>query len=112
MLTSKAKAEEAAQALGLSLDDLTSQTLGAAYKEQAKLHHPDSETGSHEGFQRVIQAKGVLLAWLEQRRVSGGSAAALTDCPDCQGKGYVRVTRGFQTLSMRCRRCELNQEQG
>lgn len=108
-MRNRQKAELAAEVMGVSLDGLTSAILGAAYKELIKIHHPDAG-GEHEDFIRLQHAKKELITWLDGSSVSGSgatsSSSASSGCVRCGGKGYVRVTRGFTTTTIRCLSCE------
>ena len=108
-MRSKAKAEHAAEVMGVSLDGLTSAILGAAYKELIKIHHPDAG-GEHEDFIRLQHAKKELVSWLDglSRHGSGStsSSSGALSCKRCGGKGFVRVTRGFTSTTIKCLSCE------
>lgn len=109
-MLNRRQAELAAEVMGVSLDGLTSAILGAAYKELIKIHHPDAG-GEHEDFIRLQHAKRELVAWIDGQSSSSGSAStqsssASSGCERCGGKGYVRVTRGFTSTTIKCIRCE------
>ena len=108
-MLNRQKAELAAEVMGVSLDGLTSAILGAAYKELIKVHHPDIG-GEHEDFIRLQQAKKELVAWLDGLSGYGSgatsSSSASSSCERCGGKGFVRVTRGFSTTTVKCLKCE------
>ena len=108
-MRNRQKAELAAEVMGVSLDGLTSATLGAAYKELIKIHHPDAG-GEHEDFIRLQQAKKELVSWLDGLLGYGlgatSSSSASSSCERCGGKGFVRVTRGFTSTTVKCLKCE------
>lgn len=110
MLVNRAKAEEAAEILGLAPIKhhvLNVDAVKAAYKELAKTTHPDAG-GSVEAFARVDWAKHALIAWL------GRNPAKLNDmpvkgdpCPVCGGAGRVRMQNGFKSaLTRLCQHCQ------
>jgi len=115
-VANRQQAELAAEVMGVSLDGLTSKLLGAAYKEQIRIHHPDAG-GEHEDFIRLQQAKGVLVKWLDgssglfSGSSSGHGPASSSPshggCSVCGDKGYVTVTRGFTTVRRQCN-CMIN----
>lgn len=116
MLVNRAKAEEAAEALGLSvymtdggLDDVT---VKLAYKEKAKVTHPDAG-GSPEAFARVDWAKHVLLAWLAKRpSATPAMPVKGENCPACQGLGTVWQLTGFKRgMKRMCGQCSGTGEQ-
>jgi hypothetical protein len=106
---SKAKAEHAAEVMGVSLDGLTSAILGAAYKDKVKIHHPDMG-GDPTDFVSLQRAKKELVEWLDGLSGYGSAAtfssSASSSCGRCGGKGYVKVTRGFSTTTIKCLSCE------
>ena len=111
-MQSKAKAEHAAEVIGVSLDGLTSAVLGAAYKELIKVHHPDVG-GEHEDFIRLQHAKKELVSWLDGLSGHGSGSTSSSSpvsgcerCERCGGKGYIRVTRGFSSTTIKCLSCE------
>jgi DnaJ-class molecular chaperone len=106
---SRQKAELAAEVVGVSLDGLTSATLGVAYKDLIKIHHPDAG-GEHEDFIRLQHAKKELVSWLDGLSGYGSgsmsSSSGSSSCGRCGGKGYVKVTRGFSTTTIKCLSCK------
>jgi hypothetical protein len=95
--------------MGVSLDGLTSAILGAAYKDKVKIHHPDMG-GDPDDFVSLQRAKKELVEWLDGLSGYGSAAtsfsSASSSCGRCGGKGYVKVTRGFSTTTIKCLSCE------
>lgn len=95
--------------MGVSLEGLTSKALGEAYKELVRIHHPDAG-GEAEDFIKLQQAKGDLVKWLDGLSQGGSasmsSSSPVSGCERCGGKGYIRVTRGFSSTTIKCLRCE------
>lgn len=104
------KAHEAAEVLGVVLEGLTEEALNKAYRDKAKLCHPDHHGPSKlDVWAKVSWAKECLTFWIEQHpeplpveeRQGDG------DCRACEGTGRVNVRkRGFGTpLTMACLIC-------
>lgn len=107
MLVNRAKAEEAAEILGVHFETASVAAVNMSYKAAAKRTHPDAG-GSAEAFARVDWAKHALTAWL------GRNPAKLNDmpvkgdpCPVCAGTGRVKVQNGFKSaLTRLCQMCQ------
>lgn len=112
-MITRAKAEEAADELRLFLEDgLHQKTVLKAYKEMAKITHPDGG-GSPEAFARVDWAKHALLKWLEmQDQEKGRSVFDIERCEPCNGTGRKRVQRGFKSWQVMCSTCRGTGEAG
>jgi DnaJ-class molecular chaperone len=111
MIISRTKAQEAAEALGVSLDGLTSDAISKAYRAHAKLCHPDHH--GHKNLQqwaRVSWAKDCLTMWLERNPTPTEESQdqVLGDCRACSGTGRVAVAqRGFgRPLTVVCVVCK------
>lgn len=110
MLVNRAKAEEAAEILGLAPLDhhvVNVDRVKAAYKEMAKTAHPDAG-GSAEAFARVDWAKHALIAWLGKNPAREPEMPVKGDpCPVCTGTGRVKVQNGFKSaLTRLCQMCQ------
>jgi hypothetical protein len=92
---------------------LTAEAVAVAFKQAAKVAHPDAG-GSMEAFVAVDRAKHVLLAWLAKPQ-SGPAPAHGEPCPRCTGKGFILSQRAFRAMRLSCPMCrgtgELNVEQ-
>lgn len=95
MIVTRAKAEEAALLLGLSLDGLTGDAIGPAYRTAAKDTHPDAG-GKPEDFARVDWAKHALLEWLKKPEASRAPRHVSRPCDNCKGKGFIQTMQGFK----------------
>lgn len=110
MIIPRPKAEEAAEALGVSLDGLTSDALGKAYRRMAKECHPDHHKNDKlSQWARVSWAKECLEKWLErQPQEITDEPTGDGSCRACNGSGRVNVRkRGFgKPLTMACIVCK------
>lgn len=110
MLVNRAKAEEAAEILGLyPLEHhvVNVERVNAAYKEKVKVAHPDAG-GSAEAFARVDWAKHALIAWLGKNPARQPEMPVKGDsCPVCAGTGRVKSQNGFKSaLTRMCLQCQ------
>lgn len=109
MIVSSAKAHEAAEVLGVTLDDLNDNTLKSAYRAKTKECHPD-----HHGmtkiqmWARVSWAKECLTHWLHSNPPREQGEVPVGDCRACGGTGRVKISSsGFGApLTMWCVMCE------
>lgn len=113
MIISVAKANEAADALGVGLDTLTPDVLSKAYRSKAKECHPDHHGNSKLAtWAKVDWAKGCLTLWLEQHPVqdlvNGEEVLVPGDCRACGGTGRVKIVgrRFGAPLTMACVLCK------
>lgn len=107
MLVTSAKAKEAAEILGVSLDGLTPIIVRAAYRSKAKECHPDKHgTTKLEQWSRISWAKEVLTRWLE-KQPELTPPVALGDCAACEGTGRIKLrSSNFNSsLSVFCAMC-------
>lgn len=93
----RSAAERAAAELGVSLDGLTRQQVGAAFRRRIAATHPDAggaALDAPECIRRAQEARKALCEWLD----------ALPDdhCSTCRGSGYVRVLSFLQKPCPRC----------
>jgi DnaJ-class molecular chaperone len=108
MLISPAKAHEAAEALNVGLDSLTTSTLNRAFRAKAKLCHPDYHgTKKLYLWARISWAKECLIRWLEQNPTTEERPGFKPgDCRACGGSGRVTVGKSFgRPLTMMCVLC-------
>lgn len=108
MFVNGAKATEAAGILDIDLEGLTSKGLTDAYRQQAKLSHPDVEGSDTLRWEKVAWAKQVLTRWLEMRvEAKAPAGGPRGNCRACAGLGHTQRRSGF-TLGprMRCVLCE------
>lgn len=103
MIVSRAKAEEAAGVLLVSLATASDIAVNYAYKDMAKITHPDMPGGSVEAFARVDWAKQVLLAWLQ--RDTAPVPIRPSVCTNCKGSGRVKMVHGIKTYTVVCGIC-------
>lgn len=75
--------------LGLS-SDASHEEIKAAYRRMAMKHHPD-RGGSQDKFQEIKVAYEQLMK--------------PSRCPECDGKGTIRVKRGAFIDTVQCPRC-------
>lgn len=111
MIVNAAKAQQAAEVLGVELNGLTPSILGRAYKNKAKECHPD-----RHGSERLKQWAGVSWAneclkhWLERTPpVEAQELVKTGDCRACNGTGRVEAAppSGFgKPVTMQCVMCE------
>src|SRR4051812_292769 len=111
MIVSVAKASEAADVLGVELDNLTPTTLRRAYRTKTKDCHPDHHgSGQLQLWARVSWAKECLTYWLEHHPPEEAfeEPQGAGDCRACKGPGrvVVRQTNRFgPPLTMACIIC-------
>lgn len=110
MIISAAKASEAAQVLGVSLQGLTPENLSRAYRGKSKECHPDYHGSTElDMWARVSWAKEVLVRWLEraERLATDNVAEVEGGCRACGGSGRIKLTStGFgQGLTKMCLMC-------
>lgn len=111
MFIGVAKAQEAADVLGLELKTLTSEGLGKAYRLKAKDCHPDHHGSSKlDMWARVSWAKECLDHYLVSHPPVTEQDVKLEgegNCRACEGTGRVNVRkRGFgPPLTMACIYC-------
>lgn len=108
MIISAAKAQCAAGVLGVELEGLTPDILSKAYRQKAKVCHPDHHgTKELALWSRVSWANDCLKFWLKQRPpepVVGEIAE--NACRACSGVGRVPVGTGFRKLlTIQCVMC-------
>lgn len=94
MLIGVSKAREAAEVLGLVLEDLTEPALRQAYRNAARLHHPD--TAAHYDaakWARISWALEVLTRWLATNHAAPAATPPeeLKDCRACGGTGRIAL---------------------
>lgn len=73
----------------------TQEEIKTAYRRMAMKHHPD-RGGSPEKFQRIQEAYKQLLK--------------PSRCPECDGKGAIKVKRGAFIDTIKCPRCWSTEE--
>ncbi len=111
MLIGITKAREAAEVLGLELLGLSNKAVTKAYRDKAKLCHPDHHgTNQLTLWSRVSWAKEVLTHWVKANPPEENTpdeALEAGDCRACAGTGRVDVRRtGFASpLKMQCVMC-------
>lgn len=103
MFINAAKATEAASILEIKLEDLTEETIKAAYRTKARAAHPDAG-GSAEQWARVSWAEAALKRWLTARPMALGKVEHMRpgNCRACAGTGRVRSGQ----LKMFCVLCD------
>lgn len=108
MIISAAKASQAAEILGLSLQGLSPEMLSRAYRTKSKDCHPDSNHDP-EMWAKVSWAKECLLHWLESRErlATDTSTEVEGSCRACGGGGRIKLTSsGFGNgLTKMCLMC-------
>lgn len=77
------------QILGIS-SIAKDEEIRAAYKKLAMRYHPDRPGGDKEKFDQVTRAFRALYK---------------RTCPDCEGRGQVRIRDGAFTKLVNCPRC-------
>lgn len=105
-----AKAAQAASILDVSLEGLTSDMLGSAYRVKAKACHPDHHGQScMEQWSRVSWANECLKLWLArpQTYTAPPTLPKGPDCLRCGGTGRIAMKRrGFGApTTMACVNC-------
>lgn len=80
--------------LGLP-EDATEAQVKEAWREQARLLHPDLG-GDPEVFQKTHEAYTQALSRVSSR-----------PCPTCEGRGFVQHVHGFYSLKMVCPTCQV-----
>lgn len=110
MIISAAKATEAAEVLGVSLEGLALETVNKAYRNKAKECHPDQHGSAKlKQWASVSWAKECLTGWVTKHPPEPASDVPSVDlrngpvCGACGGSG--RVTVGFNGLTMWCVLC-------
>lgn len=91
---------------------LSKESLTVAYRQAAKVTHPDSG-GSLEAFAAVDRAKHILLHWLDRSAVEEAKPhGGVAPCPRCDGKGYMelRGSRFGSIMRKQCPTCQGNGE--
>jgi DnaJ-class molecular chaperone len=104
MIVNKAKAQQAAEALGVTLDDITTASLGQAYRDKSRHHHPDVAANYDASkWDDICQAKMILLKWLD------GLPVHTDTCRVCGGTGRISAARpksfGAKVTTMMCPTC-------
>lgn len=105
MIVSQKQATEAAALLGLDINaTLDKHAVTVAYRAKAMETHPD-KGGTLEAFAAVDRAKHIMELWVS--RVAEKVAGLGRPCEACDGTGYIRQNRGFNTATLRrqCTRC-------
>jgi DnaJ-class molecular chaperone len=64
------------------------------WRELAMAHHPD-RGGDHDVFVELTKAY----------KIARTEASILPPCSACGGSGRVKLTRGFNTVSLPCDKC-------
>jgi DnaJ-class molecular chaperone len=110
MLVPVAKATQAAEALGLTLESVSAEAVSTAYRQMSKQCHPDSDKHDPELWARISWAKECLTHWLERLpKPEAAKAVPLGQCRACDSTGRVAVgrPRGFsgKPLTMMCVMC-------
>jgi DnaJ-class molecular chaperone len=77
------RAEEAAEFMDVSLDNLSYGALKVAYHTNAKVRHPDTTEGSIDAWRTLKKANEDLAEWLRQNKHVEGA------CEDCGGTGRL-----------------------
>ena len=78
--------------LGVS-DLATAEEVKRAYRERARVLHPDVG-GDADAFREVSEAYALALEMISARA-----------CADCGGSGSIRLVRGFSSLVQVCPTC-------
>ena len=112
MIVSAAKASQAAEVLGVSLDGLTPKALADAYRAKAKECHPDKHgTAKLQQWSSISWANDCLKFWVAahpaEEQSESSEIALRGGCLVCKGSGRVNVRRrGFgPPLTMECVTC-------
>lgn len=112
MIVSVAKAQEAAEVLGITtLDGLTTETVNRAFRDKAKGCHPDHHGITQlEQWSKVSWAKEVLCGWVEKHPPEQTEINDGETCRNCQGEGRIKVrSSGFgKPLTVQCSICRGN----
>lgn len=114
MIVTRQMAEQAALTLGFchingesQLTRLDAQVVQKAYRNLAKLLHPDTgEAANADRFVSVDRAKCVLLEWFKRKTFPPSDPSiAIEKCVACKGTGRRTLTRGFRSMTMVCGNC-------
>lgn len=80
-------AEAAAALLGVTLSDVSVESLRTAFRAKLRQVHPDASSApdadAADVIARLTTARARLLLWLSMQPKS--------DCTSCKGRGYVRT---------------------
>lgn len=114
MIINAAKAQDAANVLGVELASLTPEILASHYRKAVKKCHPDSHDDP-ELWARVSWAKECLERWLQSVPASAVAVvgAAAGSCRACAGVGRIPIAgRGFgKPMTTQCVMCNGSGEQ-
>lgn len=99
-LITRADAERAAAVLCVKIEDVTSDSVGAAFRMTVRALHPDRGMGHPDAAERIKEAKDA--RDLLQRWVRAQPDAM---CVLCRGSGHVRRGMG----SSHCPRCQTSE---
>lgn len=91
MLVTAAKAQQAADILGVELSTLGPEGLSNAYRTASKACHPDSNNDP-EQWARVSWAKDCLTRWLAKQPAKVDPDVTTGNCRACGGTGRVAVS--------------------
>lgn len=94
-----------AETLGVDPDTATREEITTAYRELAKLHHPDAG-GDREKFLGLGVAKDALLHHIGRRAAQSTLPDGRAPCARCGGKGTVESRRAWRTMVVRCPVCK------
>lgn len=81
----------ACETLGVELDGLTAESIGAAFRAASKDCHPDSQSPDELRWVEISDAKTILETWLSLNRAT----TAKGNCRACAGMGYTQSRNGF-----------------
>lgn len=113
MIISVAKANQAAEILGVELATLDTAGLKAAWRTISKTLHPDAarEAFSQEAWAKADWAHTVLKGWLDNHPAAAPAENVLTkgDCLACGGSGRIAVGKpkgfGAKPVTVQCVMC-------